>query len=427
MTRQTVQRQRLRMKDKEFMREIYLDNSATTRCFDPVIERMAQIYRDDYGNPSSAHHKGVTAEARIREATETLAKILRCKPEEILYTSGGTESDNLALLGTLGTKRGRTKVITTSIEHPAILRTAERIAVQAGADPDAKNVIFLPVDKDGIVCMDALEEAIDDETLLVSVMHTNNEIGSLQPVEAIGKMLKAKHPDVLFHVDAVQGFGKALIYPGQTGIDLMSVSAHKIHGPKGVGFLYIRKGVRLNAQITGGGQQKDLRSGTENVPGIAGMALAAGMLYNTLSEDTERLYELKSAFIGQLLQTENVFVNGIPGHPGLSGKDGISSEELKTAVRRSAPHIISASFPGVRSEVLLHALEEEGIYVSAGSACATHKAHTSETLAAIGLPKERLDATLRFSMSVHTTREELDAVIGALGRLLPDLQRYSRR
>ena len=211
------------------------------------------------------------------------------------------------------------------------------------------------------------------------------------------------------------------------GIDLMSVSAHKIHGPKGVGFLYVRKGVKLNPQITGGGQQRDLRSGTENVPGIAGMALAAKTLYETLDADTKRLYELKTFFIQGLLSEENVFINGIPGYPGLTGVERIPAEALTDAVYRSAPHIVSVSFPGVRSEVLLHALEEEGIYVSAGSACATHKAHTSETLRAISLPKDHLDATLRFSMSVHTTREELENVIAALHRLLPELRRYSRR
>ena len=411
------------------MTEIYLDNSATTRCLDTVIGRMTEIYREDYGNPSSAHHKGVTAESRIREASGTLAKILRCKPEEILYTSGGTESDNLALLGAHEARRGRYKLITTAIEHPAILRTAERIAREAekAGREKSEEVVFLPVDADGIVSVDAVDVAVDDRTYMVSVMHTNNEIGSLQPIEAIGRMLKAKHPDVLFHVDAVQGFGKAKIYPQAMGIDLLSVSAHKIHGPKGVGFLYIRKGVRLTPLLTGGGQQGDLRSGTENVPGIAGMALAAKTLYDTLDADIDRLYENKQYFIRQLIQTENVFVNGIPGYAGLSGKDTITESDLNEAIRRSAPHIVSASFPGVRSEVLLHALEEDGIFVSAGSACATHKAHTSETLAAIGLSKDCLDSTLRFSMSVFNTREELETVLASLKRLLPELQRYSRR
>ena len=247
------------------------------------------------------------------------------------------------------------------------------------------------------------------DTILVSIMHTNNEIGAVEPIAEAGRLIKSTNPSTLFHVDAVQGFGKYRIYPKRMGIDLLSVSGHKIHGPKGVGFLYIGEKVKIHNIIYGGGQQKNLRSGTENVPGIAGMAKAAEMLYNHLEEDAERLYSLKDYFCEGLRKIPDIRINNPEGMEG-------------------APHIVSLSVAGVRSEVLLHALEDKGIYVSAGSACSSNKPHTagSATMKAIKLPEEFLDSTLRFSMSVYTTREELDYTLQVMYDIIPMLRKYTR-
>ncbi len=402
--------------------EIYLDNASTTVCLPEVADEVRDILCGNYGNPSSAHHRGVEAEKKLKEASAKLSALMRCKPEELIYTSGGTESDNMALLGAArAKKRSGNHLITTVIEHPAVLRTMEQL------ESEGFDVTYLPVDKDGIVRMDALEEAISGDTILVSIMHTNNEIGSVQPIEAIGSMLKRKYPQILFHVDAVQAFGKQIIRPAELGVDLMSASAHKFHGPKGVGFLYVSGKVKLLPLIYGGGQQKGLRSGTENVPGIAGMATAADMLLSGVKEERERLFALKSAFVGGLLKLENVRINGIPGVKTAEESFAAGSEEFEAALRQTSPALVSAAFAGVRAEVLLHALEEEGIYVSAGSACATHKPEPSRTLQAIGLGKELLEGTIRFSFSLFTKKEELERTLEVLEKVLPELRKYKGR
>jgi len=251
------------------------------------------------------------------------------------------------------------------------------------------------------------------ETILVSIMHTNNEIGALQPIEEAGALIKQMNPDTLFHVDAVQGFGKSRIYPKKMHIDLLSVSGHKIHGPKGVGLLYVGDKVKIQPIVFGGGQQQNLRSGTENVPGIAGLAKAAEMLYSRFDEDHARLCACKRRFIEGVRELDQVTVNGLlPDAPYGEG---------------TAAHIVSVSFAGVRSEVLLHALEDKGIYVSAGSACSAHKPQPSATLKAIGIDKSLLDSTIRFSFSVFTTEEEIDVCLQALYNIVPMLRRYSRR
>ena len=383
--------------------EVYLDNSATTRCFDEVARLMHKIMCEDYGNPSSMHHKGVEAEQYLRYARETLAKILKVNEKEILFTSGGTESDNIALIGAAmaNHRRGR-HLITTAIEHPAILQT------MAYLENQGFRVTYLPVDREGRISLRDLERAIRPDTILVSIMHTNNEIGSIQPIAEAGELIGRMNPHTLFHVDAVQGFGKFRIYPAKMHVDMLSVSAHKIHGPKGVGFLYIREGAKVNPIIYGGGQQRGMRSGTENVPGIAGLAKAAEIVYANLDEDMDRMYELRDMFIRGVRDIDNVRVNGCPGREG-------------------AAHIVSLSIRGVRSEVLLHALEERGIYVSAGSACAAKKQQTSATLKAIGVEKDMLDSTIRFSISVFTTKEEIQYTIQALSELIPMLRKYMRR
>lgn len=384
--------------------EVYLDNSATTRTFPEVAELMSKIMCEDYGNPSSMHNKGVQAERYVRYGRETLAKILKVNEKEIYFTSGGTESDNLALIGcAMANYRAGKHLITTKIEHPAILQTMHYLEDQGF------EVTYLSVDGKGQISLQELQNAMRKDTILVSMMHTNNEIGAVEPIAEAGRFIKSMNPSTLFHVDAVQGFGKYRIYPKRMGIDLLSVSGHKIHGPKGVGFLYIGEKVKIHNIIYGGGQQKNLRSGTENVPGIAGMAKAAEMLYNHLEEDAERLYSLKNYFCEGLRKIPDIRINNPEGMEG-------------------APHIVSLSVKGVRSEVLLHALEDRGIYVSAGSACSSNKPHTagSATMKAIKLPEELLDSTLRFSMSVYTTREELDYTLQVMYDIIPMLRKYTR-
>lgn len=384
--------------------EVYLDNSATTRTFPEVAELMSKIMCEDYGNPSSMHNKGVQAERYVRYGRETLAKILKVNEKEIYFTSGGTESDNLALIGcAMANYRAGKHLIITKIEHPAILQTMHYLEDQGF------EVTYLSVNDKGQISLQELQNAMRKDTILVSIMHTNNEIGAVEPIAEAGRLIKSTNPSTLFHVDAVQGFGKYRIYPKRMGIDLLSVSGHKIHGPKGVGFLYIGEKVKIHNIIYGGGQQKNLRSGTENVPGIAGMAKAAEMLYNHLEEDAERLYSLKDYFCEGLRKIPDIRINNPEGMEG-------------------APHIVSLSVAGVRSEVLLHALEDKGIYVSAGSACSSNKPHTagSATMKAIKLPEEFLDSTLRFSMSVYTTREELDYTLQVMYDIIPMLRKYTR-
>lgn len=382
--------------------EIYLDNSATTRCFDEVAQIVQQVMLDDYGNPSSMHNKGLEGENYIRKAKEIIAKNLKVNEKEIFFTSGGTESDNLALIGSaMANKRAGNHIITTKIEHPAVRETCEYL------ENNGFEVTYLGVDENGQIKLDELKAALREDTILVSIMHTNNEIGSLQPIAEAGKLIKEFNSKIVFHVDAVQGYGKFVILPKRMNIDLLSVSGHKIHGPKGVGFLYIHEKIKIFPTIYGGGQQKGMRSGTENVPGIAGLSVAVSKVYENLEEDINRLYELKQKFIEGVSQISDVKVNGLQG-------------------RDSAPHVVSLSVRGVRSEVLLHALEDKGIFVSAGSACASNKPMISETLKAIGVEKDLLDSTVRFSFSVFTTEEEIDYTLKNLCDIIPMLRKYTR-
>ncbi|MBO6015944.1 MAG: cysteine desulfurase [Lachnospiraceae bacterium] len=383
--------------------EVYLDNSATTRTFDQVAELMVQIMTEDYGNPSSMHTKGVEAERYLRYATDTLAKMLKVSTKEIFFTSGGTESDNWALMGAAyANRRAGMHIITTQIEHPAILQMMQILS------KEGFEVTYLPVDSYGVVSLDALREAIRPDTILVSMMHVNNEVGALEPIEEAGRLIKSINRNTLFHVDAVQSFGKFCIYPKKYNIDMLSVSGHKIHGPKGVGFLYVGEAVKLSPILWGGGQQKGMRPGTENVPAIAGMAKAAETLYRDLEKEREKLYRLREEFIDGALGIDRVVLNGPRGREG-------------------APHIVSLSVAGIRSEVLLHALEERGICVSAGSACASRKHSISATLKAMGVSQDLLDSTIRFSFSIFTTKEEIDYTLQVLREIIPLLRKYTRR
>ncbi|MCI9633498.1 cysteine desulfurase [Schaedlerella arabinosiphila] len=384
--------------------EVYLDNSATTRCYPEVGELVYKVMCRDYGNPSSMHLKGVEAEHYVKESKETLARLLKVNPKEIFFTSGGTESDNLALIGTArAARRAGNHLITSAIEHPAILNTMRHLEEEEGF-----RVTYLPVDANGQIKLEALRDALCRETILVSVMYVNNEVGAVQPIEQAARMVKNYNPRILFHTDAVQGFGKYRIYPKRLGVDLLSASGHKIHGPKGIGFLYINERVKITPIVYGGEQQKNIRSGTENVPGIAGIGLASKMIYQDLDMKVALMRELKDYFLEGVTKIENTTIHGLTD-------------------ANSAPHIISVGFAGIRSEVLLHALEEKGIYVSSGSACSSNHPAVSGVLKGIGAAREYLDATLRFSMSEFTTKEEIDYTLETLYNCVPMLRKFTRR
>lgn len=383
--------------------EVYFDNSATTRCYDSVKEIVIRTMTEDFGNPSAMHLKGVEAEKYVKDSAAKLARILKVQEKEILFTSGGTESDNLALIGAaMANKRSGNHIITTAVEHPAVSQPALFLQEQGF------EVTYLPVDSRGVVKLDALEAVLRPDTILVSVMYVNNEVGAVMPVEEIGRRIREKSPKALFHVDAIQAFGKYRIYPKKMGIDLLSVSSHKIHGPKGVGFLYINEKAKLQPQILGGGQQSGMRSGTDNVPGIAGLGVAAEEIYRDLDANVERMYSLKKHIAKGLEKIPDIRINGM-------------------ALREGAPQILSISVMGVRSEVLLHSLEERGIFVSAGSACSSHKRKPSSTLTAMGMAKDQIESTVRLSFSEENTAEEADYFLQVMGELVPVLRRYSRR
>ncbi|MBQ8279864.1 MAG: cysteine desulfurase [Roseburia sp.] len=383
--------------------QAYLDNSATTRCSKRATDLMVKLLTEDFGNPSSMHMKGVEAEKYIKEAKEKIAKTLKVDEKEIVFTSGGTESNNMALIGAaMANKRAGNHIITTAIEHASVS------APLAYLEEQGFRITYLKVDADGIISLEELQEAVTEETILVSLMMVNNEIGAVEPIEEAVKVIKAKNPKTLVHVDAIQAYGKYRIYPKKIGVDLLSVSGHKIHAPKGTGFLFIRDKVKVKPLIYGGGQQKGMRSGTENVPGVAALAEAAVEIYEDFDAKNDHLYALKTRFIEGLQGIDGVTVNGKTG-------------------RDSAPQIVSVSIEGVRSEVMLHTLEDREIYVSAGSACSSNKPAVSATLTAIGLKKNLLDSTIRFSFCVNTTEEEIDYALSVMREVIPMLQRYTRK
>lgn len=380
--------------------EVYLDNAATTKAANEVVDIVTRVMLEDYGNPSSKHMKGVDAEKYVKNATQIIAKTLKCQEKEIVYTSGGTESNNMAIIGAaMANRRKGNHVIVSSVEHSSVKEPFNFLEQQG------YKVTFLPVDSNGSVLLDALKEALDDETILVSTMMVNNEIGTIEPIEQISRIVKSYNEDIVFHVDAIQAYGKLKIIPKKLGIDLLTVSGHKIHGPKGTGFIYIKDKTRLKPIILGGGQQKGMRSGTENVPGIAGLGKAVELIYNSDFDNKQQdMYELRKWFVSELCKIEGVTING--------------SEE------NAAWHVVSASFDGIKAEVLLHALEDKGIYVSSGSACSSNRPGFSSTLAAIGLDNKLLDSTIRFSFCFETTKEELEYTISELNNLLPVLRKY---
>ena len=385
------------------MSMIYFDNAATTKIIPEVREIMLETMDVEYGNPSSMHIKGVQAENYLRNARNTIAKQLKCESKEIIFTSGGTESNNLALLGlALANKRAGNHIITTGIEHASVYNPVLYL------QDLGFRVTFLKVDARGKVDLQHLRESLDEDTILVSTMAVNNEIGAVEPIEEIAAIIKKYNEEhdknILYHVDAIQAFGKRILYPKRIGIDAMSMSGHKIHGPKGSGALFVDSRAKIKPVLYGGGQEKGLRSGTENTAAIAGMGKATEIMYNRIEENNHKMQLVKDALIQGATQIEGVTDN--------SGE---------------SPHIASLSFRGVRSEVLLHALEDRGIYVSAGSACSSNHPAISGVLTAIGLDKDLLESTLRFSFCEYNTVEEAEYTVNVLKELLPMLRKYTRK
>ncbi|MBP1992827.1 cysteine desulfurase family protein [Paenibacillus eucommiae] len=374
---------------------LYLDYAATTPPYEEVIDSIAEVMRRHWGNPSSIHRLGVQAERLMQRAKKGIAEILQVSSEkEIICTSGGTESNNLAIKGyaQLAQRRGR-HLITSQIEHPS--------SAQAFAELESQGfkVTYLPVDETGLVLIDALKEAICEDTILVSLIHVNNEMGRVQPIAEIGKLLAA-YPQIKFHVDAIQSITKLPLLPREAGIDLLSASAHKFGGPKGIGFLYCREGIQLQPQLVGGGQQHGMRSGTENVPLIVGMAKALRMSMERRDTDLERMYRIR-----QLL------VDGIAAIPGLT----VSGSAI---VGDMAPHIVHFMYPGTKAEVIVHALEQSEIYISTKSACAAGNKEPSKVLLAMGYEPSQASSGLRVSFSGNETERDAQTFIDALQRVV---------
>ncbi len=381
---------------------VYLDNSATTRTDPEVIRVMADVMEKVYGNPSSLHGIGDKAHRLIGEAREAVARTLGVQPREIVFTSGGTESNNLAIKGVAEQFRNRGRhLITTEVEHPSVYQAFRQLEERGW------RVTYLPVDRLGRVSEEDVEKALTEDTVLVSVMHVNNEVGTIQPVEAIGRVLRSR-PKVIFHVDAVQAFGKVELDPVRWGVDLLSISGHKFHGPKGVGALYIREGLRLSPLLAGGEQEGGLRSGTENVPGIAGLAKAS-ILAQQRRETARQWQRWKEELIQAVTsRLEGVVVNG------------------DTTSKGGAPHILSLSFPGLKSEVIVHALEQEKVFVSSKSACSSKKETPSRVLTAMGLDDRTAIGSIRISMGYDTVESDIRQCAQALIRVIPELQRVMK-
>ena len=379
--------------------EIYFDNSATTKPYKSVCDTMSEVMSEFYGNPSSLHRKGKMSEDLMESCRETIAKSIGAKSEEIIFTSGGTESDNLAIIGyCMANKRRGNRLVTSKIEHPAVLESFKHLEAMGF------EVVYADVSEDGIVDVEKLKEIITDGTLLVSIMHVNNETGAVQPVEEIGKI--AHLVGAVFHIDGVQSYGKIKINVKTLGADLFTISAHKVHGPKGIGCLYVKKGVRIFPIIHGGGQERGLRSSTENLPAISGFARASEMVMEKFQENTSEMSEVKKYFYENLCKR-------------------IDDVTLNTP-QNSVCSVLNVSFVGVKSEVLLHVLEDKGIYVSSGSACSSHKKGKSHVLTAMGKKDSVIDSSLRFSFCGENTIEEAEYTLGVLEEQVPLLRKIMR-
>lgn len=363
-----------------------MDHSATTPVAPEVLEAIKPYFSEKFGNASSLHSFGLEAKEALESAREKVAKLLGARPEEIIFTSGGTESDNLALKGIAYKNREKGKhIITTSIEHPAILEVCRKLETQGF------EVTYLPVTSDGLVDLAVLENAIRKDTILISVMHANNEVGTIQPLEEIGRLAAEK--DIYFHTDAVQTVGKIPADVDQLGVDLLSLSAHKLYGPKGVGALYIRKGTRIESIVQGGGHERGLRSGTENISGIVGLGRAAELSEGTMSEEARVLTGLRDRLAGQVLErVKDCWINGT------------------MAAGKRLPSNLNFGFRYVEGESLLLFLDSKGIAVSTGSACSSHKLEPSHVLRALGLKAEECHGSLRITLGRSNTEEDVDYV-----------------
>lgn len=378
----------------------YLDNSATTRPSEGVIGAMAQCMREGFYNPSSQYAPAVESEKNMARCREQIARALKVEPEEIFFTSGGTEANNLAILGTAAAQRGQGHFIVNATEHPSVLTAYEAV------EKMGHRVTVLPVLQNGLPDMQALENALEDRPAMISVMQVNNETGAMADIRRIAAMAKKANPKCIVHVDGVQGFLRVPFDARM--VDLYTLSGHKIHGPKGVGALYVKKGTRLAPRQIGGGQEKGMRSGTENTPGIAGLCRAIEEMCARI-DMAQQLMEKKLRFAALVQETAPVaLVNG-------------------PAPEEAAPHIINLSFPGVRGEVMLHALEAKQVYCSTGSACSSKKRHVSAVLSAMGIAPDRAEGALRFSFSPETTNEEIDYAVQCIGECYELLKQYQRR
>ncbi|NMA01770.1 MAG: cysteine desulfurase [Clostridia bacterium] len=376
---------------------LYLDNSATTKTHPEVIKVMADVMENYFGNPSSLHQKGLEAEKLLSKSREVVARSLGVLPQEIIFTSGGTEGDNLALKGIALAYQNRGKhIITTKIEHPAIINSCAQLE-ELGFE-----VTYLDVDELGLVNPQDVEKNIKNETILISVMHVNNEVGSIQPLAQIGEIIK-NYPKIFFHVDAVQGFGKAPLELKEWNIDLATISGHKIHGPKGIGALYVKKGLNLFPLFTGGGQENNVRSGTENLPAIVGFAKACQIAREIFVDDSKKMRLYKEKCL-EILKKDfpQIIING--------PKD-----------EKSSPYILNISVPKLQGEILLHALEEEEVYVSTGSACSSKKDILSPVLSAMKIDKEIMQGSIRVSFSYGVTEKDIEEFLDALARALKRL------
>ncbi|SHH86128.1 cysteine desulfurase [Caloranaerobacter azorensis DSM 13643] len=384
--------------------EVYLDNSATTRPRDEVIDSMIYMLKSVYGNPSSLHRKGLEAEKEIEKSRTIISKFLGVDSKEIFFTSGGTESNNIAIQGIIKryAKRGK-HIITTKIEHPSVLNIFKYY------EDKGFEVTYLNVNEKGIIDLKQLEDSITDKTILVSIMMVNNEIGTVQPIKEIVEIIKKKNKNVKLHVDGVQAFGKIDIQLKNLGVDVFSFSGHKIHGPKGVGGLYIKNGTVLEPIIFGGNQERGLKSGTENTPGIVGLGKAVEIIKNNFEDEKNHILDVKKYFIDKVLEKiDNIKINSYTDD-------------------RCAPHIVNISFIGVKGEVLLHYLEEDGIFVSTGSACSSHKKGRSHVLKSIGLKEEEIEGAIRFSFAFYNTKEEIEYAVDRLEKSVRDIRKIMMR
>ncbi|MBQ4187651.1 MAG: cysteine desulfurase [Firmicutes bacterium] len=386
------------------MTEHYLDNAATTKPSEGCVAVIEKVLKDDWGNPSSLHRKGQEAEVYVKAARRKLAQILLTKEESIFFTSCATESSNTAILGAV--QRGRhvgKHILTSKGEHSATFEVLKKLK------DDGYEIEEIENDETGKILLSDLKQKLRKDTVLVSVIHVNNETGVIQPIREMGKMIHAASPRALFHVDATQSFAKLALFPDKWEIDLISASAHKINGPKGIGLLYVRRGLQLPSLILGGGQENHFRSGTENVPYIAGFAEAAEEMWKNHETLTAEMQRLKARLVNELTDAlPGIHVNG-------------------PAVEEAAPHIVNLRIDGVRSEVLLHALEDDGIYISSGSACSSNKpGEKSRPLAALGLNAQEIDQSLRVSFGRYNTDEDVDAFVAAMTKTVPVLRRFKR-